>query len=132
MAKVLKFLGRIIGIAFEWLLLLVLLLAFIVRFPSVQSFFARQATAFLSSELNTTVKVDQLEIVFLDKIALKGLMIKDLDKDTLIAVDELVVRFDELKIFKNEFIVKDVLLKKGNLNIQRHKKTGAYNYAFET
>ena len=130
MAKVLKFLGRIIGIAFEWLLLLVLLLAFVVRFPSVQSFFARQATAFLSSELNTTVKVDQLEIVFLDKIALKGLMIKDLDKDTLIAVDELVVRFDELKIFKNEFIVKDVLLKKGNLNIQRHKKTGAYNYAF--
>ena len=30
MAKVLKFLGRIIGIAFEWLLLLVLLLAFVV------------------------------------------------------------------------------------------------------
>ena len=84
MAKVLNFLGRIVGIAFEWLLLLVLLLAFVVRFPSVQSFFARQATSYLSSELNTTVKLDQLEIVFLNKIALKGLMIKDLKKDTLI------------------------------------------------
>jgi hypothetical protein len=130
MAKVVKFLGRVIGVTFEWLLLLVLLLAFIVRFPSVQSYFARQATSYLSSELNTTVKVDQLEIVFFDKIALKGLMIKDLNKDTLISVKELVVHLDELKIFKNEFVVKDLTLKKGKLSIQRHKKTGAYNYAF--
>lgn len=130
MAKVVKFLGRVIGVTLEWLLLLVLLLAFIVRFPSVQSYFARQATSYLSSELNTTVKVDQLEIVFFDKIALKGLMIKDMNKDTLISVKELVVHLDELKIFKNEFVVKDLTLKKGKLSIQRHKKTGDYNYAF--
>ncbi len=130
MAKVLNFLGRIVGIAFEWLLLLVLLLAFVVRFPSVQSFFARQATSYLSSELNTTVKLDQLEIVFLNKIALKGLMIKDLKKDTLISVDELLVTLDELKILKNEFTIDQVSLKKGKLNLQRDKKTGEYNYAF--
>lgn len=130
MAKVLNFLGRIVGIAFEWLLLLVLLLAFIVRFPSVQSFFARQATSYLSSELHTTVKLDQLEIVFLNKIALKGLMVKDLKKDTLVSVDELLVTLDELKIFKNEFVIDRVALKKGKLNLQRDKKSGEYNYAF--
>ena len=130
MAKVLNFLGRIVGIAFEWLLLLVLLLAFVVRFPSVQSFFARQATSYLSSELHTTVKLDQLEIVFLNKIALKGLMVKDLKKDTLISVDELLVTLDELKIFKNEFVIDRVALRKGKLNLQRDKKSGAYNYAF--
>ena len=130
MAKVLKFLGRIFGIAVEWLLLSVLLLAFIVRFPSVQSYFARQATKYLSSELHTSVKVDRLEIVFLNKIALKGLMIKDLQKDTLISVDELFVTLDELKIFKNEFVLDQVSLKKGKINVQRDKKTGEYNYAF--
>lgn len=130
MAKVLKFLGRIFGIAVEWLLLSVLLLAFIVRFPSVQSFFARQATSFLSSELHTTVKVDQLEIVFLNKISLKGLIIKDMKKDTLISVDELLVTLDELKIFKNEFVLDQVSLKKGKINVQRDKLSGDYNYAF--
>ena len=130
MAKVLKFLGRIFGIAVEWILLSVLLLAFIVRFPSVQSFFARQATSFLSSELHTTVKVDQLEIVFLNKIALKGLIIKDMKKDTLISVDELLVTLDELKIFKNEFVLDQVSLKKGKINVQRDKISGDYNYAF--
>ena len=130
MAKVLKFLGRIFGIAVEWILLSVLLLAFIVRFPSVQSFFARQATSFLSSELHTTVKVDQLEIVFLNKIALKGLIIKDMQKDTLISVDELLVTLDELKIFKNEFVLDQVSLKKGKINVQRDKISGDYNYAF--
>jgi len=130
MAKVLKFLGRIIGITVEWLLLLVLLLAFIVRFPSVQSFFARQATSYLSTELHTTVKLDQLEIVFLNKIALKGLMVKDLRGDTLVSVDELLVHLDELELFKNEFILDEISLKKGKLNLQRDKKTGDYNYEF--
>jgi hypothetical protein len=130
MAKVIKFLGRIFGITVEWLLLSVLLLAFIVRFPSVQSYFARQATNYLASELHTTVKVEQLEIVFLNKIVLKGLMIKDLKKDTLISVDELLVTLDELKIFKNEFVLDQISLKKGKINVQRDKKTGAYNFAF--
>ena len=130
MAKVLKILGRIFGIAVEWILLSVMLLAFIVRFPSVQSYFARQATSYLSSELNTTVKLDQLEIVFLNKIALKGLMIKDLKNDTLVSMDELLVTIDQLKIAKNEFVLGQLALKKGKINIQRDKKTGAYNYAF--
>jgi hypothetical protein len=130
MAKVLKFLGRIFGIAVEWILLSVILLAFIVRFPSVQSYFARQATSYLSSELHTTVKLDQLEIVFLNKIALKGLMIKDLKNDTLVSMDELLVTIDQLKIAKNEFVLGQLALKKGKINIQRDKKTGAYNYAF--
>jgi hypothetical protein len=130
MAKVLKILGRIFGIAVEWILLSVMLLAFIVRFPSVQSFFARQATSYLSSELHTTVKLDQLEIVFLNKIALKGLMIKDLKNDTLVSMDELLVTIDQLKIAKNEFVLGQLALKKGKINIQRDKKTGAYNYAF--
>lgn len=130
MAKVLKFLGRIFGITVEWLLLSVLLLAFIVRFPSVQSYFARQATHYLSSELHTTVKVDKLEIVFLNKIALKGLMIRDLKNDTLVSMDELIVTINQLKIAKNEFVLGQLALKKGKLNIQRDQKTGAYNYAF--
>jgi hypothetical protein len=130
MAKVLKFLGRIFGVTVEWILLSVMLLAFVVRFPSVQSFFARQATNYLSSELHTTVKVDQLEIVFLNKIALKGLMVKDLKNDTLVSMDELIVTINQLKIAKNEFVLGQLALKKGKLNIQRDKKTGAYNYAF--
>jgi uncharacterized membrane protein required for colicin V production len=130
MAKVLKFLGRIFGVAVEWLLLSVLLLAFIVRFPSVQSYFARQATSYLSSELHTTIKLDQLEIVFLNKIALKGLMIKDLKNDTLVSMDELLVTINQVKIAKSEFVLGQLALKKGKINIQREKKTGAYNYAF--
>jgi hypothetical protein len=130
MAKVLKFLGRIFGIAVEWILLSVLLLGFIVRFPSVQSYFARKATSYLSSELHTTVKIDQLEIVFLNKIALKGLMIKDLKNDTLVSMDELLVTIDKLKIAKNEFVLGQLALKKGKINIQRDKIKGAFNYAF--
>jgi hypothetical protein len=45
-------------------------------------------------------------------------------------MDELLVTINQVKIAKSEFILGQLALKKGKINIQRDKKTGAYNYAF--
>jgi hypothetical protein len=102
MAKLLKIVGRIIGISFEWLLIFIISLAFLIRTSPFQTYLAQKATAYLSAELNTKISIEKLEIVFLDKIALKGVKALDQKGETLVSTKEILVTFDRLNFSKNE------------------------------
>ena len=84
MTKLLKISGRLIGILLEWILLLVIVFAFVIRTSTVQSFITKFATEYLSEELGVKVQIDNLHIVFIDRVALDGVFIEDQEKDTLI------------------------------------------------
>jgi hypothetical protein len=77
MANLLKIIGRIMGISLEWVLIFVIFLAFAIRSTQFQTFLAQKAGEFLSSELKTTVKVDEVAILFFDKVAFDGLLVLD-------------------------------------------------------
>ncbi len=61
-----------------------LTLIFLVRSPLTQTILARLATTYLSSQLNTEIYIERLEISGLRSIALTNLMVKDLNNDTLV------------------------------------------------
>lgn len=130
MTKVFKILGRILGISLEWVLIIITVFAFIIRTSTVQTYLAQAATDYLSSELNTTIRVDKVSIVFLDRVALDGVFALDQENDTLASIKTMYVSLKELN-FKKKFIKLDEAeLEGGIIHVNRAKETGEYNYQF--
>jgi hypothetical protein len=125
-------LGRFIGIIIEWVLIALILFAFFIRTSPVQTFLAQKATDFLSTELNTTIHVDRLAIVFIDRVALDGVLVLDQKNDTLAYIKTLYVTLDELNLKKNFVKLDKAELDQGTIHINRDKKTEDFNFWFIT
>ena len=132
MAKILKILGRIVGISIEWILIFVTVLAFAIRTSPVQTYLAKIATDYLSKELKTTMRIDRVSIVFIDRVALDGVFILDQQQDTLASIGRIYAQLNELDLNKNIIGIEKVELEKGNIHLSRAKEDGAYNYWFIT
>ena len=130
MAKILKILAYIIGSVVEWLLIFVISFAFLIRTSQVQSYVARKATSFLSKELKTTVKVQNVEFLFLHKLSLKDVVILDLNKDSLLCSKEITLEIKRLNLRKNKFEFSKAALLNGTINVSRSRDNGDYNYQF--
>lgn len=129
MTKVFKITGRTLGILMEWILMLLILMAFAIRTAPVQTFLAQQAMDYLSKELKTTVKIDYVSILFFNEAAIDGLLILDQNKDTIIYAERLYTKFDRLRFAKQSYKLKSVELINANIHIQRDT-TGLYNFEF--
>lgn len=132
MTKVFKIIGRILGISIEWILIALILFAFAIRTSPVQTYLAQKATAFLSNELGTTFKIDAVSIVFIDRVALDGVLVLDEQQDTLAYIETLYATLDELNLDKNFVRLDHAELDGGTVHINREKETGDYNFWFIT
>lgn len=130
MVKVLKILSKLVGGIFEWVLILLIIFAFAIRTSYVQTYLANAATAYLSEELNTTVRIDAVDIVFIDRVDLKGVLLLDQQKDTIAKINSLLVNVSGLSAFNRQIYIDDVTLDGGVVKINRDAKTGDYNYWF--
>lgn len=129
MTKLLKISARLLGLLLEWALIFLIVFAFAIRSGYVQTYLAQKATNYLSKELKTTVKIDAVKIVFIDQVAIDGVLIKDLDNDTLLSVDRLLVKLDELKIKQKKFSISEATLKGGFGHIKRYTDN-TFNHSF--
>ncbi len=132
MTKVFKIIGRILGISIEWILIALILFAFGIRTSPVQTYLAQKATEFLSKELGTTFKIDAVSIVFIDRVALDGVLVLDQQQDTLAHIKTLYATLDELNLDKNFVRLNHAELEGGTVHINREKETGDYNFWFIT
>ncbi len=130
MTKVLKFVGLVLAVLLEWLLIFVIIGVFAIRSSSVQTYLAKRAAHYLSDELGTKVDVGALDIVLFRYIDLKHLYIEDQSKKPLLKLRHLYVGIDELQLLKNKFKINTLRLYSGKLNLERSKKNGQYNFAF--
>ena len=130
MTKVLKIVGRLLGVTFEWLLITLILFAFVIRTSSVQTFLAQKAAAFLSKELGTTIAIDEVAIVFIDRVALDGVLVLDQKRDTLARIGTLYITLDKLDLNKKAVFLDQAVLDDGTVHLNRDSITGEYNYAF--
>jgi len=130
MAKLLKIIARTIGISLEWMLLLLIAFAFAIRTSQFQTFLGQLATDYLSSELNTEIKIDKIDIIILNRAQLKGVFIRDLNGDTLASVGTIDIKISELNLSGNHITISSALIKDGRIGISRDKKTGDFNYGF--
>lgn len=119
MAKLLKILARSVGIILEWLLVFVIVFAFAIRTSPVQTYLAQVATDYLSDELNTTVKIDKVAIVFFDEVALDGFLLLDQSNDTLLAATTIFATLDDYNLSKPSFKVGKVRLDEAYGHLKR-------------
>lgn len=130
MAKVLKILGRIVGISFEWVLLLLILFAFAIRTSQFQTYLGTLATNYLSKELDAEFRIGKIDVVFFDKVYLKDVLVRDQHSDTLASLQQIMVRVRDFDLGGNYIHLKSVGLLNGRVGIERDSITGDYNYAF--
>jgi hypothetical protein len=132
MAKILKISARILGFILEWTLIFIILFAFAIRTSLVQTYLAGLATDFLSKELNTTIRIDEVSVVFIDKVAFDGVLVLDQQKDTLAHIERIYLSIDKIDLNKNKINFGKAELEKGNIRISRDRVYGDYNYWFIT
>ncbi|RYD95716.1 MAG: hypothetical protein EOP54_15325, partial [Sphingobacteriales bacterium] len=114
-----------------WSLLVLLLTAIIaIRIPAVQQYVARQAAGWLSDKLKTEVSVAGFSLSFLDKLSLDGVLVRDLNRDTLLYTGHLEVNLTDWFIFKEKKELKYIGLKDAYIYLDRPKNDSVWNYQF--
>lgn len=129
MTKLLKILARSLGILTEWIVITVILFAFLIRTSPVQTYLAKKAATYLSKELGAKVDIGSVSIVFIDKAAIDDLYIEDQHGDSLIYMKRVIATFDEINLNKQRFVVGNIDAKNAYIHIQRDKE-GNSNHIF--
>ena len=113
--------------------LLILLLAvgiyFGVQSYVFQTWLGKRAGNYLSEELNSKIYIDKVELDFFSKAHLKGILILDKHKDTLLAGD-LDVLIQNFNFDQKKFHLKSALLNNATSKIILYKNDSLYNFDF--
>ena len=110
------------------LLLLVVLIYFSLQTTLVQNFLVRQAATRLSKALNTEVKVSHIDLDFFDKVELKGTLVRDRNKDTLLYAGVVRVNITDWFFVKDKIELKYIGLE--GTKVFLHRKDSVWNYQF--
>jgi len=129
MTKLMKFLGRVLGLTIEWLFVFVIAFAFLIRTTAVQTFLAHKAATYLSKELHATVSIDEIAIVFIDRVAVDGLYIEDQQGDTLIQAKRIIAEIKDVKVKQQSFELGKISVNDAYIHIQKDE-TGQSNHLF--
>lgn len=104
-------------------------LLFSLQFKPVQTFAAKKAAAYLSKELNTTIKIDGLYVKPFKSVVLEGLLVLDLQKDTLAHFPKFLVDLNKLSLKERILDVNTVQVNNGSFFL-KDNQDGSSNLDF--
>lgn len=105
------------------------LLCALLQLPKVQTFAAHKAAKYLSSELNVLVSLSHLEIDFWNELVLKNLYIEDLNKHTLLYLNELEVSVSGLDFIEHT-VSMSIHVRELNAKTYVLKNDSVFNHQF--
>ncbi|MBN2172803.1 MAG: translocation/assembly module TamB [Bacteroidales bacterium] len=91
---------------------------------------ANIAMTYLSKELNTEIKIDRLEIKSLKSVALTNLLIKDINKDTVVSSGYFLVRLNRVSPKKKLLDIAKLEMNEADIRIKVYKNTNQSNIRF--
>ena len=111
---------------------LLIVLYFLLQSPFVQNWLIGKATAFLSEELQTTVRLDKIDVGLFDNVILEGLYVEDLNKDTLLIARELRASLETnfFSILNNRLNFDEITLSGAQLRLKRPAGQAENNLQF--
>ncbi len=112
------------------LTLLFLALMLLLRIPAVQNWAVDQVASYLSSELNTTVQVDEVAIDFFDRVEFNGFLLLDQQNDTLAYVDHLEADIHLLQLVRGVVEVEELTLDGADILLQKQLGADRFNHQF--
>ncbi|HEY1039025.1 MAG TPA: hypothetical protein VGF30_06440, partial [Bacteroidia bacterium] len=128
--KVIRFLGRFLK--YSLICVFILLIAFFIAIQTstFQTYLGKQASSWLSKELNTTISIDQVDIDFFNSVVLKGVYVEDLKKDTLLYGAELICKISDFSYSEYKLDLEEIQLNNMDANLIKYKGDSTYNYQF--
>jgi hypothetical protein len=106
----------------------VLLLWFTLQLTAVQNLIVSTVSEKLSNSLKAKVSIQHIEYSFFDKMDLKGLLVEDRQKDTLLFAGSAKVNITDWFFVKSKATLKYVSLSNAVVNMQR--TDSVWNYQF--
>jgi hypothetical protein len=100
----------------------------VLQIPPVQTFLIGKVATALSDKLHARVSIQHINYRFFDKMAMDGLLVEDLKKDTLLYAGSAGVNITDWFFLKNKATLKYVALKDAVVNMKR--TDSVWNYQF--
>ena len=100
----------------------------LLQTSSVQTWLVNKIGHSLSEKLNAKLSIQKVDVDFLNRLVLKGVMVEDRNKDTLLYAGELKANVNDWFIFKNRVEVSNVQLCDAVINLNR--TDSVWNYQF--
>lgn len=98
--------------------------------PSVQTWLVQRVSSYMSDELKTEVKVEAVDIRLFRTISLKGILIRDLQHDTLFYSRELSAKFSRFNYRERRIGFSLIRLDGANIGVKRYKEPRTYNFDY--
>lgn len=112
------------------ILLLLTSLFFLIKTSSFQTWLAQKATAYLSNELQTTIKIDQVELEFFTQASLKGVYLEDQQHDTLLNGGNIIMDIRTLDYENQKIGIKNITLANSTSKLHIAKNDSVMNFQF--
>lgn len=126
----LKKILRVFALVLMTLFLIAVGLMLALRLPAFQTWVVQQAAGYLSSELQTTVTLEKIQIEIFRTLSIKGLYIEDEQGDTLLHAGEISSAIDLFAPFNGKIYLKDVTLKDAIFKLKKYPDIKGLNLDF--
>lgn len=110
--------------------LFILLVLLLLRTSTVQTFLTKRVAAYFSTELNTTVSLNRIDIDFFKTVVLEGLLVKDLHDDTLLYAGRFGLDIKLLQRDQKVLALNELLLENTYFNLTTWVDSAGSNYDF--
>lgn len=102
----------------------------LIRTPYVQTKLVHLVTNFLSTQLNTHVSIEAVDIDFFKTAVFKGVYIEDQQKDTLLYAEKIAVNIDLFSLRNNIIKIGKVSIHEANAELKYYKGEADINLQF--
>lgn len=119
----------IIWVIIGFVVLLVLVI-FLIRIPSIQNKIVHYATSVVSKKTHTKVEINYIRISFPKSVVINGLFLEDLQKDTLLYAGKIKVNVAFKDLLKSRVHVKNFILEDITLKASRTRSDSLFSYNF--
>jgi hypothetical protein len=100
----------------------------IINTEQGQNYLVRQVTSRLSKNLNTDIRIGHVSFSLFNRMYLEGVLVKDLQKDTLLYAGKVKVRITDWFFIRDKTVIHYAGLEDAKINLYR--KDSVWNYGF--
>ncbi|MEP7127477.1 MAG: translocation/assembly module TamB domain-containing protein [Chitinophagales bacterium] len=128
--SILRQFGNIVLLVLGVFLVLTGILSAKIDNPKFQSYAGDKIVNYLSNKLHTEIKIGSVNFRMFDHLVLHDVLVRDLNKDTLIAAQTIDVTLGLIDLLQRKYVIKKIVLDNANVFLHNPKDGEAFNYQF--
>lgn len=105
-------------------------IALLIRVPIIQNKLGNEITHILSKKTGSEINLEKIVINFPKSLFIQGLLIKDVQKDTLLYANKINIEMDMFALLKKNIHINSASINNLTVNLHRAANDSIYNFAF--